>query len=143
LFFRGSGVLITDSCVQVNGTWHPVGSLTELSEGRGPSGPVPARLAVVAGGVTLADCVMMMAAGSSAAQILIGGLAIILVTTMGAVALVWWRSRPYELWVRCRGEQFMIYTHRDPVEFHKFQRALWRAMNGEAPKAFLPGMPVG
>jgi hypothetical protein len=37
----------------------------------------------------------------------------------------------------------MIYTHRDPVEFHKFQRALWRAMNGEAPRAFLPGMPVG
>ena len=142
LFFRGNGVLITNSCVQVNGTWHPIDNLTELSEGRGPTGPVPVRLAVVAGAVTLADIMMMMAVGTSAAQVLIGGLAVVLVTTLGAVAMVWWRSRPYELWVRCRGEQFMIYTHRDPVEFHKFQRALWRAMNGEVPKAFFPGMPI-
>jgi hypothetical protein len=129
--------------VQVHGTWHPIAGLTELSEGRGPCGPIPARLSFVAVGVTLADCAMTVASDASGVRVLMGGIAAVVVTALGTSAVVWWRSRPYELWVRCRGERFLIYTHRDPIEFHKFQRALWRAMNGERPKSHIPGMRVG
>jgi hypothetical protein len=126
----------------VHGTWHPIADLSDLAETRGPSGPLPTRLSFAAVGVTLAECVVTLASDSSGIQIMFGGLAAVLVTTLGAIAVVWWRSRPYELWVRCRGEQVMLYTHRDPIEFHKFERALWRAMKGEVPKAYPPGTPM-
>jgi Family of unknown function (DUF6232) len=62
------------------------------------------------------------------------GLAVVMVTAMGAIALIWGRSRPYELWARCDGEQVLLYSHNDPVKFHKVQQALSRAMNGQIPR---------
>ena len=136
VFSPRPGIVITESCLQVRGTWHPISELTDLSVARGASHPSAQTLSVSAICVAVIGLAAVIGMDDILARCAVGGVTICLIAALAGTAVRSWHSRPYELWVRCRGDWLHIYASRDAVEFGKVKRTVYRLIGRPNPASY-------
>ncbi|GAA1830132.1 hypothetical protein GCM10009682_56150 [Luedemannella flava] len=130
------GILVTETCLRVRGVCHPVSDLAGLSASRGRSRPSAQALSIAAACVAVIGVAAGMGANSIVGSGAIGAVTMCAVAGLGGGASYSWRTRPHELWVRCRGNWVLLYASRDAVAFGKVKRVVFRLLGRLGPATY-------
>ncbi|GAA1768820.1 DUF6232 family protein [Luedemannella helvata] len=121
--------MLTEGRLHVRGVWHPLSDVTHLSVARGPSHPSAQTLSVTAICIAIIGLAAVIGMDDLLWRCAVGGASVCLVVALTGAAVHSWHTRPYELWVRCRGDWLHIYASRDAVEFGKVHRMVYRIID--------------
>lgn len=126
-FYRSDGLHITTQYVRVRGAWHPIVEMKTLGTARGPAGPGATICVVGVVGAAFVDCLGGVVV-TDGVRVVFAGLMTALVVVFSVGAYLFWRHRPYELWVHCGVGPLLLHTTRNETEFGKVCRAIRRAV---------------
>jgi hypothetical protein len=125
-FYRSDKLHITTQYVRVRGTRYAIAEMQTLGTARGPAGPGATICVFGVVGAAFVDCI--------GGGVITDGVRVVFASVMTALVVVFsvgaylfWRHRPYELWVHCGVGPMLLYATRNEIEFGKVCRAIRRA----------------